>query len=106
MARHGGRLWPCYASLSRPLTIMGVERTWFILSATLGLGMWNALNSIITAVVIFGVLYGFGFWAWKQDPNMLSIFRSAAKFRLRYDPGKWVDQPWYIELREDHESSG
>ena len=55
-ARHGTRLWPCYASLSRPLTLMGVERTGFILSATLGLAMWNALNSILTGGAVFLLL--------------------------------------------------
>ena len=71
MARQGKRLWPCYPSLSRPLTIMGVERTWFILSATLALALWNALNAIVTAMVVFGALWGAGYLAWKQDPNML-----------------------------------
>ena len=50
---------------------MGVERRWFLLSATLGLALWNAINSIVVGALIFAVLYGVGFWAWKQDPNML-----------------------------------
>ena len=49
--------------------------------------------------VIFGVLYGVGFWAWKQDPNMLEILRASAKFRVRYDPGKWAAAPWTILIR-------
>ena len=69
------------------------------LSATLGLAMWNAINSIVTGGVIFGVLYGVGFWAWKQDPNMLEILRASAKFRVRYDPGKWAASPWTILIR-------
>ena len=99
MARHGGRLWPCYASLSRPLTIMGVERTWFILSATLALAIWNALNAIITSAVIFCILYAAGWLAWKKDPNMLLILKESTRFRTRYDPGKWVDLPWHIDLK-------
>ena len=67
------KAWRGYPALSKPLTIMGVERRWFLLSATLGLAMWNAINSIVTGGLIFGVLYGVGFWAWKQDPNMLEI---------------------------------
>ena len=85
-----GKTWRGYPALSKPLTIMGVERRWFLLSATLGLAMWNAINSIVTGGVIFAVLYGVGFWAWKQDPNMLEILRASAKFRVRYDPGKWA----------------
>ena len=66
-----GKTWRGDPALSKPLTIMGVERRWFLLSATLGLAMWNAINSIVTGGLIFAVLYGVGFWAWKQDPNML-----------------------------------
>ena len=89
-----GKAWRGYSALSKPLTIMGVERRWFLLSATLGLAMWNAINSIVTGGLIFGVLYGVGFWAWKQDPNMLEILRASAQFRARYDPGKWAAAPW------------
>ena len=31
-----GKAWRGYPALSKPLTIMGVERRWFLLSATLG----------------------------------------------------------------------
>ena len=68
-----GKTWRGYPALSKPLTIMGVERRWFLLSATLGLALWNAINSIVVGALIFAVLYAVGFWAWKQDPNMLEI---------------------------------
>ena len=32
---------------------MGVERRWFLLSATLGLALWNAINSIVVGGLIF-----------------------------------------------------
>ena len=41
------KIWRGYPALSKPLTIMGVERRWFLLSATLGLALWNAINSIV-----------------------------------------------------------
>ena len=44
---HGARAWAAYPALSAPLTMMGVERRWFLLSATLGMAMWNAVNSIM-----------------------------------------------------------
>ena len=44
----GAKNWPAYPALSAPLTIMGVERRWFLLSAMLGLAMWNAINSLMT----------------------------------------------------------
>ena len=95
-----GKAWRGYPALSKPLTLMGVERRWFLLSATLGLAMWNAINSIVTGGLIFAVLYGVGFWAWKQDPNLLEILRASAKFRARYDPGKWALAPWYLRFRQ------
>ena len=95
----GAKAWRGYPALSRPLTIMGVERRWFLLSATLGLAMWNAINSIVIGGVIFAVLYGAGWWAWKQDPNMIEILRASTRFRARYDPGKWVDLPWVLLIR-------
>ena len=51
-----GKAWRGYPALSKPLTIMGVERRWFLLSATLGLAMWNAINSIVTGGDLRGVV--------------------------------------------------
>ena len=94
-----GRIWRGYPTLSKPLTIMGVERRWFLLSATLGMALWNAINSLMAGAFSFGVLYAIGFWAWKQDPNMLEILRASAQFRARYDPGKWAQAPWTLLIR-------
>ena len=46
-----GKTWRGYPALSKPLTIMGVERRWFLLSATLGLALWNAINSIVVGAL-------------------------------------------------------
>ena len=64
-----GKAWRGYPALSKPLTIMGVERRWFLLSATLGLAMWNAINSIVTGGLIFGVLYGVGILGLEARPQ-------------------------------------
>lgn len=84
----GAAVWPGHPTLSRPLTILGVERRWFMLSATVGLGMWNALNSITSAAIFFGLLYVAGVLAWKRDPAMLQIIAAGQSARTRYDPGK------------------
>ena len=69
----GAHVWRAYPALSAPLTMMGVERRWcLLLSATLGLAMWNAINSILVGASIFCVLYGVGWWAWREDPHMLT----------------------------------
>ena len=96
----GAKNWPGYPALSAPLTIMGVERRWFLLSAMLGLAMWNAINSLLTGGVIFLVLYGCGWFAWREDPNMVEILRASTRFKARYDPGKWAESPWYLLIRD------
>lgn len=78
------------------MKILGVERRWFLLSATFGGAIWNGLNSIITAVLVFAVLYAAGFLAWKRDPNMLSILAKAGSGRARYDAGK--ESKWHLHL--------
>ena len=84
----GADIWNGHPTLSRPLTILGVERRWFMMSATIGLGMWNALGSIVTGGVMFAVLYAAGILAWKKDPAMLQIIAAGQSTRIRYDPGK------------------
>ena len=94
----GSRPWHGHPALSRPLTILGVERRWFLLSLTLGLAMWNALNSIVTGAVIFSTLYAAGWWAWRKDPQMLSIVAASAASKVRYDPGK--PSAWHVDILE------
>ena len=95
---HGARAWAAYPALSAPLTMMGVERRWFLLSATLGMAMWNAINSIMIGAALFCLLYGLGWWAWRTDPHMLTILRESVRFKTRYDPAKWAESPWYIVI--------
>ena len=75
-----GKTWRGYPALPNRSPSVGVERRWFLLSATLGLALWNSINSIVVGALIFAVLYGVGFWAWKQDPNMLEILRASRSF--------------------------
>ena len=95
----GLRRWTGHPALNRPLTILGVERRAFLLSATLGLAMWNAINSLVTGILVFAVLYGAGWLAGRRDPDMLAVLRAAARYPARFDPGKWADEPWYLIIR-------
>ncbi len=79
--------------------ILGVERRWFLLSATLAVALWNAGDSLLAAIFVLALLLGVGRLAWKKDPNMLSLLREASRFKVRYDPGKWTESPWYLDLR-------
>ena len=64
-----------------------------------GLALWNAINSIVVGALIFAVLYGVGFLAWKQDPNMLESCGRRPSSAARYDPGKWAAAPWTLLIR-------
>lgn len=79
--------------------ILGVERRWFLLSATLAVSLWNASDSLLAAIFVLALLLVSGRMAWKQDPNMLSLLREATRSKVRYDPGKWMETPWYLDLR-------
>ena len=79
--------------------ILGVERRWFLLSATLAVALWNAGESLLAAIFVLALLLSTGRLAWKRDPNMLSLLREAVRSKVRYDPGKWTEAPWYLDLR-------
>ena len=102
---HGARVWPAYLALSAPLTMLGVERRWFLLSATIGMAMWNAINSIVIGAGMFCLLYAVGWWAWRVDPHMLTILRESVRFKTRYDPAKWAASPWYILITQARRQS-
>lgn len=84
----GQTVWHGHPTLNRPITILGVERRWFLMSATVGLGMWNAIGAMVPAGLIFAVLYAAGVLALKRDPAMLQIIAAGQSARARYDPGK------------------
>ena len=81
-------LHPVYRSLNRPLTILGAERRLFFLALAVGGGAFNLFGSLLTGLLMFAVLYGFGRWATVADPRILRILLNSSKFRARYDPAK------------------
>lgn len=93
------RTWSGYPALNRPLTLLGVERRWFMLSAVAALALWNTLDSFLVSATVFAILWGAGVLAWKKDPAMLLILKQGARFRAVYDPGKWADDPWRIRIK-------
>ena len=75
----GRRQWRGYAILSQPLTVLGVERRFFLLAATLGAAIWNAVNSLAAGGLVFGVLYAAGWLAWRRDQNLVGVIRAAVR---------------------------
>ena len=94
----GSRAWPAYAILSEPLKVLGVERRFFILSAMLGGAIWNAVNSLLAGLLVFGVTYAAGWFAWRYDQHLLNVVRVAIRYRNRYDAGLLNDRAPYVVL--------
>ncbi len=94
----GRRQWHGYGILSQPLTVLGVERRFFLLAATLGAAIWNAVNSLSAGGLVFGVLYGAGWLAWRRDQNLIGVIRAAVRYRNRYDAGLLEDRSPYVVI--------
>ena len=94
----GRRQWRGYAVLSQPLTVLGVERRFFLLAATLGAAIWNAVNSLAAGGLVFGVVYAAGWFAWRHDQNLVGVVRAAIRYRSRYDAGLLDDRSPYVVI--------
>ena len=97
----GSTVWHGYGVLSQPLTILGVERRFFLLAAVLGAGLWNAVNSLVAGLLVFGVLYVAGWFAWRSDPHLVGVIRAAVRYRGRYDAGLLLDTSPVIVVRRE-----
>ena len=85
---HQRRTNPVQRSLSRPLTILGVERKLFFFAMCLGAATFNLLGSLAGGVLIFLLLYFVARWATATDPQILRLLLQAAKMKRQYDPAK------------------
>ena len=77
-----------YKSINKPLTIFGIERSMFFLSAVIGAATFNFIGSLLSGISMFVALYLFGRWATIKEPNLLRILLNSSKFKVRYDPIK------------------
>jgi type IV secretory pathway TrbD component len=84
------RINPVQRSLSRPLTILGVERRLFFFAMCLGAATFNLLGSLLGGLLMFALLYVIARWATSTDPQILKLLFHAAKFRRQYDPAKFA----------------
>jgi hypothetical protein len=86
-------------SINKPLTIWGVERRLFFLAAVMGAATFNFFASLLSGIVMFAGLYGFGRWATGADPEILRIVLNSSRFRTQYDPVKWDWRSVVVERR-------
>ena len=94
----GHHPWPAIASLSAPLRLCGIERSWFILSLTTAAAVMNVFKSFFGALLLFAALYGLGLLATWRDPQMLRIVANASRYKARYDPAKVARAPTVVEI--------
>lgn len=80
--------WLACGALSRPLTILGVERRLFGLAVVAAATLFNLTKTLLPAFVAFAVLYAAGRWLSKADPRALRVLGAARGRARRYDPGK------------------
>ena len=96
----GERAWPAVPALSAPLTILGVERGWFILSLVTSVSAMNLFAAFFGPALLFAGMYALGVLAHWRDPQMLKIVFASNGYKPRYDPGKRPAQPRTVELAE------
>ena len=97
---HGERPWPAVPALSAPLTILGVERGWFILSLVTSVSALNLFSAFFGPALLFAGMYALGVLAHWRDPQMLKIVFASNRFRTRYDPGKRPSAARTVEVEE------
>ena len=80
--------WLACGALSRPLTILGVERRIFALGVVSAVTVFNLTKTLLPALVTWAVLYAAGRWLSAADPRALRVLAGARGRARRYDPGK------------------
>jgi hypothetical protein len=79
---------PVYRSINKPLTVWGVERRLFFLSAIMGAATFNFFGSFLGGLLMFMTLFLLARSATATDPEALRILLNASQFKTRYDPAK------------------
>lgn len=82
------RFHPVYKSINKPLTIWGAERRLFFMALIIGGATFNLFGSLLSGLVMFGVLYAMARWVTGIDLQILRILLNSSRFRTRYDPSK------------------
>ena len=78
-----------YRSISRPLTILGVERKLFFFAMCVGAGTFNLLGSLLGGMLMFLLLYFVARWGTDTDPQLFRLLLTSARVRTQYDPSKF-----------------
>ncbi len=77
-----------FKSLHKPLTYLGVERTFFYFVCVSAVGAFNLFNSILGGIAVFIGGFAFGHWVTNSDPAFLRILARSERYKARYDAAK------------------
>lgn len=84
----GATRWAACPALSRPLTVLGIERSWFALAMVVAGALFQILRTLLPPLAAFVLLCLAGRWATRADPRLLAVLGAAWRCRPRYDPAK------------------
>jgi len=79
---------PVYKAMTRPLTLMGVERRLFFLALLLGAATFNLFYSLLAGVLIFTIVYAFARVCATVDDQMVPILLRSLTSKPRYDAAR------------------
>src|SRR5690348_16317020 len=77
-----------FRSMTRPLTLGGVERRLFFLALLLGAATFNLFYSFLAGLLVFAIVYGAARTGAVVDPQMFPILFRSVVGRPRYDAGR------------------
>lgn len=89
-----------FRAMNRPLTILGAERRLFFVALIAGGAVFSLMHSLLGGILLFVVGVIVAQRATKYDVEVLRILLNSAKFRRRYDPGKWEPTDIRIKRRD------
>lgn len=95
------RAWLSCPTLSRPLTILGVERRLCILIGVGGMNLFLVTDRFLLALTFTAIAYAVGLAAMQRDPDLIAVVREGARLPARLDPAKRPRLAEEIEIVED-----
>jgi len=82
------RFHAVYKCINKLVAIWGVERLPFLLALIIGGATFNLFGSLLSGLVLFGVLYLLARWAMAVDRQFPRILLNSSRFGIHYDPAK------------------
>ena len=82
---------PTYRSINLRATLLGIDRRLCILILIVTFLVFRHFT-VLSALVVFVLLWSGAYWLTKHDPELVVIVRRALGQRNEYDPGKTTNK--------------